>query len=130
MDRSNTMNLISVTITTDDIEQNVATESTKQVFCDIRSIDGNEFLRAGQLGIQARYRVTMFKFDYSGESIVEIDGARYGVYRTYEGRDDTIDLYVERKAGLMPEEPEPEPEPAPTPTPDPDEDDEDLEDEP
>lgn len=110
MDRSHTIKLIAVTISTDDICQNVAVETERTVYCQVQSIDGNEFLRAGQLGIQARYRVTMFKYDYAGESIVEIDGARYGVYRTYEGRNDTLDLYVERKAGLMPETPEPDPD--------------------
>lgn len=125
MDRSNTIKLIGVTISTDDILQNVATETVKTVYCDIQSIDGNEFLRAGQLGIQARYRVTMFKYDYNGESVVEIDGSRYGVYRTYEGRNDTLDLYVERKAGVMPPDPEPEPEPEPTPEPEPEDEDED-----
>ena len=37
---------------------------------------------------------------YEGEEIVEFEGTRYGVYRTYRGRDDTIELYLERKAGV------------------------------
>lgn len=41
----------------------------------------------------------MFRHDYDGEPIVEYNGQRYSVYRTYIGRDDTIELYVERKGG-------------------------------
>jgi len=100
MDRSSVINLISVELTQDDILQNVENETSREVFCNIGSIDGNEFLRAGQLGLKPRYRITMFKYDYNGERTVEIFGKRYDVYRTYEGRDDMIDLYVERKAGV------------------------------
>lgn len=100
MDRSQVINLIGVTITQDEIKQNVETPTTRAVYCNISSIDGNEFLRAGQLGIKARYRITMFKYDYNDERIVELNGDRYSVYRTYEGRNDMIDLYIERKAGV------------------------------
>lgn len=41
----------------------------------------------------------MFAFDYNGEDIVEIDGNRYSVYRTYRAKADEIELYLEKKAG-------------------------------
>ena len=42
----------------------------------------------------------MFAYDYEGESIVEIDGTRYGVYRTYLGKNETLELYLEQKTGV------------------------------
>ena len=36
---------------------------------------------------------------YAGEQIVEYQGRRYGVYRTYQAKTDELELYVERKGG-------------------------------
>ena len=41
--------------------------------------------------------MTMFAYDYEGEKIVEYQGKRYAVYRTYLGRDDTLELYVQEE---------------------------------
>ena len=41
----------------------------------------------------------MFAPDYEGEELAEIDGVRYGVYRTYLGSNESIELYLERKTG-------------------------------
>lgn len=42
----------------------------------------------------------MFTYDYQGEEIAEINGDRYGIYRTYFATTDTIELYLEKKAGV------------------------------
>ena len=41
----------------------------------------------------------MFAGDYEDESIIEYNGKRYAVYRTFFSKTDTIELYVERKGG-------------------------------
>ena len=41
----------------------------------------------------------MFFGDYCGERDVVYHGKAYSVYRTYKGRKDEIELYVERKGG-------------------------------
>jgi hypothetical protein len=41
----------------------------------------------------------VFFGDYDGERLLEYNGKRYGIYRTYHGRGDQIELYVERKGG-------------------------------
>lgn len=43
--------------------------------------------------------MTMFVGDYNGEKLVEYNGETYAVYRTYLAKNDTIELYVERKGG-------------------------------
>ena len=45
------------------------------------------------------FRMTMFFGDYGGEQMLIYNGKSYSVYRTYQGRNDTIELYVERKGG-------------------------------
>lgn len=110
MDRSNVAYLIGATYTVDSIGQRTKTESYKKVYCNIRSVSGSEWFAGGQNGINPQYQVTMFKYDYNGELEVNIGGSivnnvltggqRYAVYRTYEGRNDNIELYLERKAGV------------------------------
>jgi hypothetical protein len=36
-----------------------------------------------------------------GEREVELDGKKYGIYRTYERNQDYIELYCERKGGVQ-----------------------------
>ena len=99
MDRSKVLTLISQSYTQDNIGQQVPTEMRKDVFCNVASVSASEFFDAGQAGFKPEFRATMFVYDYSGESIAELEGARYSVYRTYLGRNETIELYLERKVG-------------------------------
>lgn len=100
MDRSKVLTLISQSYTQDDIGQQMPVETRKDVFCNITSVSASEFFDAGQAGFKPEFRATMFVYDYSGESIAELEGMRYSVYRTYLGRNETIELYLERKAGI------------------------------
>ena len=100
MDRSNVLTLVNVTYTTDALNQQVPQETTRDVFCSVFSVSAQEFFDAGQAGLKPEWRVTMFAPDYSGETIGELNGVRYSVYRTYLGKNETIELYLERKAGV------------------------------
>ena len=100
MDKSRVLTLVSKTYQTDSIGQQVPTESQRDVYCNISSISASEWFEAGRNGLNAEYRATLFSFDYNGEQIAVLDGIRYGVYRTYLGKNETIELYLERKAGV------------------------------
>lgn len=139
MDRSSVITLIKTTYSQDEIGQQVAVETRRPAFCDLRSVSRSEWATAGQLGLNPELVATMFAPDYRGEEIVEISisgiseavyltdeelrllfGAekqalradeedepadpgtaiRYGVYRTYRDRNENIELYLERKAGV------------------------------
>lgn len=100
MDRSKVANLIATTYTTDSIGQRVPTETPRTIFCDVASVSASEWFEAGRNGFKPQYRVTMFRPDYEGEAIVELEGERFSVYRTYERRDDLIELYLEKKGGV------------------------------
>ena len=43
--------------------------------------------------------MTMNVFDYANEKELVYNGSVYSIYRTYLGRNDTIELYVQRKQG-------------------------------
>lgn len=99
MDRSDVINLISETSSQDANGVWRQTESKRQVFCQCDSVSRDEFFNGGRNGLNPEYRFTMFGPDYHGEKVVEYKGKRYGVYRTYMARTDTLELYVERKGG-------------------------------
>lgn len=100
MDRSNVINLIAKTYKVDAIGQRVPQETSREVFCSVSSVSGTEFLDAGRSGIRAAYKITMYEPDYAGEEIAKLDGVRYAVYRTYLAKNEQIELYLERKAGV------------------------------
>lgn len=99
MDRSNVINLVSETKTKNQYGIYQTTRSSRRVFCSINSVTRSEFFEAGRNGLNPELVFTMFFGDYQGEKTVEYNGATYGIYRTYIGRNDTIELYAERKGG-------------------------------
>ncbi|MCI6466387.1 MAG: phage head closure protein [Faecalicatena sp.] len=100
MDRSSVIKLIQVGYTEDEIGQRVPVENSRDVFCNIESISGKEWIEVGQIGMNPEFKISMFCYDYENEMIVEIDGKRYAVYRTYRAKNETLELYLERKAGI------------------------------
>lgn len=99
MDRSNTVVLIATEHTQDALGIWQETTTEREVFCSVDSVTRSEFFEAGRNGLNPEFRVTMFLYDYNGERILRFEGQTYSVYRTYHSRNDTIELYVERKAG-------------------------------
>lgn len=93
------ISLIAITTSQDDAGVWRKTETKRDVFCNVSSVTQSEFFEGGRNGLNPEYRFTMFRPDYNNETIVEYKGMRYGVYRTYHGRNDTLELYVERKGG-------------------------------
>lgn len=100
MDKSKVLTLIGVTYSADSIGQQVPIETPRNIFCNISSVSSSEWFDGGKKGLNPEYRAVMFSPDYNGEQIAELDGVRYGIYRTYLGRNETIELYLERKAGV------------------------------
>ncbi len=92
--------LISVSYHVDGMKQHIPVEARRKVIGLEGGISATEFFDAGRNGLKAQKRVSMFAPDYNGEVTVELNGIRYGVYRTYMPKDDTIELYLERKAGV------------------------------
>ncbi len=98
MDKSDVIKLISVTTAQDAYGIWQKTESSAQVYCRVESISQREFFDAGRNGLNPEYKFIVFFGDYNNEMVVEYNGSRYAVYRTYQRYDD-MELYVERKGG-------------------------------
>ena len=72
-------------------------ESTRTVYCTIRSIGQQEaYLAMGQ-GLNPELKVILaHDFEYEGERLCEIDGVRYDILRTYTTETDEIELTLQR----------------------------------
>lgn len=105
MDRSDVIYLISETKTQNAFGGWTSTEKKSEVFCDVKSVTRTEWFEAGRSGIaHPEYVFIMNRNEYDGEKIVEYDGKRYGVYRTYAAKNENLELYVEAKGGLHEED--------------------------
>lgn len=99
MDRSNVITLIGQKKTQNEYGVWESTETKRDVFCDVSSVTRAEFFDCGRNGLNPEYVFIMFYGDYNGETIVEYNGNRYAIYRTFHARTDVIELYAERKGG-------------------------------
>lgn len=99
MDRSDCISLIETTRSQDDYGVWRSAETSTIVYAQVDSITQREFFEAGRNGLNPEFKFTLFFGDYDNQPIVEYNGSRYSVYRTYLRRNDIIELYVERKGG-------------------------------
>ena len=99
MDRSTPIMLLSTTKTQNEYGVWVESPTSRMVFCQVDSVTRAEFFEGGRNGLNPEFRMTMFFGDYNGEKLLSYNGQTYSIYRTYQGKNDTIELYVERKGG-------------------------------
>ena len=99
MDRSDVITLVDTTYAKDANGVERPTETTKEVFCSVNSVTRNEFMEGGRNGLNPELYFIVFFGDYSGEETIIYKGKSYGVYRTFLGKNDNLELYCERKGG-------------------------------
>ena len=72
----------------------------KEVFASVDPVGRDEFNAAGEAGMKAEYKFTVWAAEYDGEEEVEYNGRRLSIYRTYGARrDDKTELYTAERAG-------------------------------
>lgn len=98
--QDNTLKLISYTQTKDNYGMPVKTPSESQVYCRVTSVSGSEFNAASQNGIKPQWKFIIRSREYSGEKVVEFEGQKFAVYRTYQSSLDDLELYVEEREGI------------------------------
>lgn len=99
MDRSTPIELLSATKTQNELGVWEGTYTPRLVFAQVDSVSRAEFFDGGRNGLNPEFRMTMFFGDYQGERLLRYNGQTYAVYRTYHGRTDELELYVERQGG-------------------------------
>ena len=92
--------LIGRTLSFGELRQEIWTETRKEIIAEIQSISQSEFFLAGRNGLNPQLKILIYDFQYNGEEIVEVQGKRLSVYRSYKMIDsDRMELYLESKGG-------------------------------
>lgn len=113
MTRINKLTLIKEIDDKDAIGQPISSEVKKELIAEIQSVTQSEFMQGQQDGLSPAYVFKISTFVYSGERIVEFNGERYSVYRTFQPDVNQIELYTELEVGSHTEpevDTDPEPE--------------------
>ena len=99
------VDLITVVTEKDDLNQVVEkTRTDATVFAEISSVSQTEFFSGGRIGLTPSLKVTIYDFEYGGQTIVKYDGKLYSVYRVYYvNGTDRVELYLEEKGGTKDE---------------------------
>lgn len=85
----------------DPIGQRIPIEEVREILCHVESIGQREFFSAGQSGINSDLKIITQAVNYENEEIVEYNGSRYGIYRTFRRENsDEIEIYCEWKGGI------------------------------
>ena len=73
-------------------------EST-EVFAIVEPTGRDEFEAAGQFGMKAECKFTIWAFEYDEQTEVEYNNKTLTIYRTYERDDERVELYAAERAG-------------------------------
>ncbi|SEA49574.1 hypothetical protein SAMN04515656_11210 [Eubacterium aggregans] len=85
----------------DDIGQQIPIESSRVIYCNIKSVGRNDWYAAAHEGMKAALIAVVNDDDYAGEAIAEYAGKRYAIYRDYaKGKGGLRDLYLEDNLGV------------------------------
>ena len=93
--------LLGKAITMNQLKQEVEVDTRTEIFAQKEEISQSEFYKGGEAGLKPEFRLKTAIIDYNGEREVELDGKKYGIYRTYERDQDYIELYCGRKGGVQ-----------------------------
>ena len=78
------LDLIQQTQEVDEYGDAVILERRRAVFCGLRSIGMKEFYQAQAVGLQPELKFVLADYlDYDNEPLVEYNGQRYRILRTY-----------------------------------------------
>jgi SPP1 family predicted phage head-tail adaptor len=94
------LTLITTVNSVDDFGDPVISDTRREVFCGVASIGQKEFYQAQAVGLQPEIKFILADHeDYNGEQLVEYDGQRLRVLRTYRaGRQLELVCYREVNA--------------------------------
>jgi SPP1 family predicted phage head-tail adaptor len=91
--------LISITTEQDSIGQFIRKEKSRTIFCSKMSITRAEFNSAGNLGHKPTIMFIVDGDEYSKEPLLEFEGVKYSIYKSFQRADNFIELYCEVRSG-------------------------------
>jgi len=81
----------------DDLGNQIYEEKPTTVLCKLQSIGRNEFYSASTAGLRPEKIFVIHGYEYNQELLIEFNGDRYSVIRTYANDFEEMELVCERK---------------------------------
>lgn len=91
--------LIKIVTGYDELMNPIKEEVKTTVLCDLQSIGRNEFYNASVQDLKPEVAFVIHGFEYEKQNLVEFEGERYSVLRTYGTDDQMIELTCEKAIG-------------------------------
>ena len=90
--------LISITVTDDDIGNQVEAETTNEVWAEETGIRQSEFYNAAVTGLKPEKTFIIWANEYSGQTKIEAAGVKYKLIRAYNNpsKSEMIELVCEK----------------------------------
>lgn len=90
--------LISITVTDDDIGNQVEEETATEVWAEETGIRQSEFYAAAVAGLKPERTFVIWANEYSGQTKIEADGVKYKLIRAYNNpsKSEMIELVCEK----------------------------------
>lgn len=94
---SDVANLIAQTYTVNSIGDAVPTETSRQVFVEVKSLGLKRKIEAMATGLNVEFKLILADVqEYADEKIVEYKSVRYNVLNVYVADDQSVELTVGR----------------------------------
>lgn len=90
------LTLIQQTYTFDEISNQIPIEERETILCDKKSVSRSEFYNAATNGLKPVIVFVVHAYEYNGEELVEFEGGRYKIIRTYSTSTEEIELTCEK----------------------------------
>ena len=91
----NEVDLLTIKNDVDDIGDVVETVTRNTIFCNEKSISQSEFYQAHAQGLKPQIKLVIKVADYNKEQVVECEGVRYRVLRTFKSSSEDIELVLD-----------------------------------
>ena len=91
------LTLIKQVVAEDELGNQTTIEEEKTLLCKLQSIGRNEFYSASTAGLKPEKIFVIHGYEYNYESLIEFEGKRYSVIRTYANDFEEMELVCERK---------------------------------
>lgn len=99
MNWRDTIKLISITYTTNDMGNTIPNKTENEVFANRKSVRMQEFYQAAAHGLKPELMFEVRTHDYDGEDELEFDQKDYDIIRAYDKNGEITELICKAKAG-------------------------------
>jgi SPP1 family predicted phage head-tail adaptor len=77
---------------TNELGEAIEPETVCVIFAELKGVKRSEFYQAQAIGLKPEKTFEVFDFEYNGENIVEHEGKRYDVIRSYPVKGEKLEL--------------------------------------